>query len=225
AAIIIMAVIGLINFQGIHHAWLASRHDGIAAIVTFVATLGFAPHLDNGILIGAGLAIGLFLYRTMQPRVAILGRHADGNLRDREVFPELPKCPEVIILRFDGRLYFANVPYFEDAVLAAVADNPQAQILLIAGSAINEVDASGQEALRNLVRRLRGAGVEVMFSGLKKQIYDVLRATHLEEDLGLTNFYATDEEALAAIGARLGAETIAPLLCRPVAGVQAQSGQ
>ena len=220
AAIIIMAVIGLINFQAIHHAWLANRHDGIAAIVTFVATLGFAPHLDNGILIGAGLAIGLFLYRTMQPRVALLGRHADGNLRDRAVFPDLPACPEVIILRFDGRLYFANVPYFEDAVLAAVADNPQAQVLLIAGSAINEVDASGQEALRNLVRRLRGAGVEVMFSGLKKQIHDVLRATHLEEDLGPTNFYSTDEQALAAIGERLGAETLAPLLRRPVAGVQ-----
>jgi SulP family sulfate permease len=58
AAVIIMAVVGLVNFGAIKHAWQASRHDGIAAIVTFVATLAFAPHLDNGILIGAGLAIG-----------------------------------------------------------------------------------------------------------------------------------------------------------------------
>ena len=52
-----------------------------AAIVTFVATLAFAPHLDNGILVGAGLAIGLYLYRTMTPRLAIPARHPDGTSR------------------------------------------------------------------------------------------------------------------------------------------------
>jgi hypothetical protein len=57
AAVIIMAVIGLVNFGAVKHAWQANRHDGIAAVVTFVATLAFAPHLDNGIMVGAGLAI------------------------------------------------------------------------------------------------------------------------------------------------------------------------
>ena len=69
-----MAVVGLVNFKAIKHAWHAHKHDGIAAMVTFVATLAFAPHLDNGIMVGAGLAIVLYLYRTMSPRVAILGR-------------------------------------------------------------------------------------------------------------------------------------------------------
>ena len=74
AAVIIMAVIGLINFGAIKHAWQANKHDGIASVVTFVATLAAAPHLDKGIMVGAGLAIILYLYRTMSPRVAILGR-------------------------------------------------------------------------------------------------------------------------------------------------------
>ncbi|MDP2822859.1 MAG: SulP family inorganic anion transporter, partial [Sulfuritalea sp.] len=74
AAVIIMAVIGLINFGAIKHAWQANKHDGIASVVTFVATLAAAPHLDKGIMVGAGLAIMLYLYRTMTPRVAILGR-------------------------------------------------------------------------------------------------------------------------------------------------------
>ena len=56
AAIILMAVINLINFDAMRHAWQAHRHDGIAAAATFIATLGFAPHLDAGILAGAGLA-------------------------------------------------------------------------------------------------------------------------------------------------------------------------
>jgi len=152
AAVIIMAVIGLINFGAIKHAWQANRHDGIASIVTFIATLAFAPHLDNGILVGAGLAIVLYLYRTMQPRVAILGRFHDGTLRDAKV-NNLPPSEVVTAVRFDGRLYFANVSYFEDTILEAVANNPKASYLLVVGDAINEIDASGEEVMHQVVER------------------------------------------------------------------------
>ncbi len=104
AAVIIMAVSGLINFSAIKHAWQVHRHDGIAAAVTFVATLAFAPHLDNGILLGAAIAIVLFLYRTMKPRVARLGRHIDGTLRDVKVYPEMATSEHVVPVRFDGQL-------------------------------------------------------------------------------------------------------------------------
>jgi SulP family sulfate permease len=160
AAVIIMAVVGLVNFAAIKHAWQASRHDGIAAIVTFVATLAAAPHLDSGILVGAGLAIGLYLYRTMTPRVAILGRHADGTLRDARLH-NLPAIEVVTAVRFDGRLYFANVAFFEDAILEAVAANPKAHYLLVVGEGINELDASGEEVMHHLVERLRGNGVNM----------------------------------------------------------------
>jgi SulP family sulfate permease len=210
AAIIIMAVIGLINFEAIRHAWKANRHDGIAAAVTFVATLAFAPHLDNGIIVGAGLAIGLYLYRTMKPRVAILGRHADGNLRDLAVHPGLPHSKEVIALRFDGRLYFANVPYFEDAVLEAIAANPGARYLLVVGDGMNELDASGEEVIHHVVDHLRNAGVEIGFSGLKKQVRDVMHATGLDTVIGEASFFANEDAAFDAIGRLLGEEAVAP---------------
>jgi SulP family sulfate permease len=198
AAVIIMAVVGLVNFKAVKHAWLASRHDGVAAVVTFVATLAFAPHLDNGILVGAGLAVMLYLLRTMTPRVAILGRYHDGTLRDAKVH-NLPASDIVTAVRFDGRLYFANVAYFEDAILEAVAANPKARYLLVVGDAINELDASGEEVMHHLVQRLRDNGVTVVFSGLKKQVVDVMRATGLLDYLGEHNLYATADRALEAI--------------------------
>ncbi|MBI5040951.1 MAG: sulfate permease, partial [Gammaproteobacteria bacterium] len=137
AAIIIMAVIGLVNFQAVKHAWHANRHDGIAAVVTFIATLAFAPHLDNGIMVGAGLALVLFLMRTMKPRVAQLGRYKDGTLRDISVNPGLPTSEHVVAMRFDGQLYFANVSFFEDTVLTALADHPKATYFLVVGDGIN----------------------------------------------------------------------------------------
>lgn len=203
AAVIIMAVIGLINVAAVKHAWQANRHDGIAAVVTFLATLGFAPHLDNGILVGAGLAIGLYLYRTMSPRVAILGRYHDGTLRDAKV-NSLPASDVVTAVRFDGRLYFANVSYFEDAILEAVAANPKAPFLLIVADGVNEMDASGEEVVHHIVDRLRGNGVTVVFSGLKKQVIDVMRATGLFDVITQANIFATADQALTAIYARAG---------------------
>ena len=201
AAVIIMAVIGLINFTAIKHAWEANRHDGVAAVVTFLATLAYAPHLDKGIMVGAGLAIVLFLYRTMTPRVAILGRYHDGTLRDAHVH-NLPASDVVTAVRFDGRLYFANVSYFEDAILEAVSNNPNAHYLLVVGDAINEIDASGEEVIHHLVQRLNATGVVMLFSGLKKQVLDVMQATGLRDEIGEQRFFPTAELALERIYAR-----------------------
>ncbi|MEO5348727.1 MAG: sulfate permease [Magnetococcus sp. YQC-3] len=200
AAVIMMAVVGLVNLKAIQHAWHASRHDGIAALFTFVATLGFAPHLDKGILAGAGLAILLFLYRTMRPRVAVLGRFADGSLRDMAVYPDLPHDERIIVVRFDGQLYFANAAYFGDQILAAMADQPQAKYLLLVGDGINQLDASGEEVIRRLQADLQENGMVLLFSGLKRQVLEVMRSTGLFAQLGGDeNIFSTSEIALKHI--------------------------
>lgn len=155
-------------------------------------------------MIGAGLAILLFLYRTMKPRVAQLGRYPDGTLRDIKVNPTLPTSPHIIAMRYDGSLYFANVAYFEDTVLELVAKKPDAKYLLVVGDAINQLDASGEEVVHHLVERLRDAGLQVVFSGLKKQVLDVMRSTGLFGVIGQDNIFATEDQAIAAIYQRLG---------------------
>lgn len=212
AAIILMAVINLINFDAIRHAWQAHRHDGFAAVATFIATLGFAPHLDAGILAGAGLAIVLYLYRTMTPRIAILSRHADGTLRDAQLHG-LPLSEHIIALRFDGQLYFANVPYFEDALLAAVAAHPGARHLLIVGDGINQLDASGEEMIRHLVERLHASGVSVVFSGLKQQVLQVMHNTGLYDFIGEGNLFRTEDNAIDALFERIDDPTFNRATC------------
>ncbi len=206
-AIIIMAVTGLINVSAVKHAWQASRHDGIAAVVTFVATLAFAPHLDSGIMVGTVLALGLYLYRTMTPRVAVLGRHSDGTLRDTMVYPDIPTGKQMVAVRFDGSLYFANVSYFEDAVLGAVASQPDTKVVLIVGNGINQLDASGEEVIHHLLDRLKASDVSLVFSGLKKQVLDVMRATGLYDAITESNLFATEDQAIAEIYRRMGQPT------------------
>ncbi|MGQ0751192.1 MAG: SulP family inorganic anion transporter [Betaproteobacteria bacterium] len=202
AAVIMAAVGSLINFRAIRHAWSAQRHDGIAAVVAFVATLGFAPHLDTGILVGGALAIVLFLYRTMRPRIAVLSRHPDGTLRDARLHG-LPTSDHIIVIRFDGSLYFANVPYFEEALLQEAARSPRARYILIVADGINEIDGSGVEAIRHMVDRLKSAGVAMVFSGLKMQVLQVMEKTGLHALIGVQNFFRTEEAALDAIYRRI----------------------
>lgn len=198
AAIIMMAVVSLFNFGAIKDAWKAHRHDGVAAMVTFIATLVVAPNLDHGILIGAGLAITLYLLRSMKPRVAQLSRHADGTLRDAKVH-NLAVSESIVVVRYDGNLYFANVSYFEDAILGAAADNPKAKYILVVGDGINELDASGEEVIHHLVHRLHDNGVTLVFSGLKKQVLEVMQRTDLYNYIGEQNFFRTEDMALEAI--------------------------
>lgn len=213
AAVIMMAVIGLVNFSAIQHAWHASKHDGAAAIVTFVATLGFAPHLDRGIMIGAGLSIFLFLFRAMRPRVAVLGLYQDGTLRDLAIHPNLPTDDRIVLIRFDGQLFFANTTYFEDSVLTAVANKPQAQYILVIGDGINQLDASGEEVIHHLVERMAEHGITIIFSGLKRQVLEVMRSTGLFANIGgEKNVFSTKDHALVEIYQRMGDHTHCPLL-------------
>lgn len=203
AAVIMMAVIGLINVKAVHHAWKAQRQDGIVAIVSFVLTLAFAPHLDKGILIGAGLALILYLYRTMQPRVAVLARHPDGTLRDAELFG-LDTCKNISMIRFDGSLYFANTSYFEDRVQERVATKPELKYVIVLADGINQVDATGEEMLSHLSERLHAAGIEMLFAGVKKQVMDVFERTGFRQHLGEEHFFRTEEQALDYVWKKLG---------------------
>ena len=219
AAVVIMAVFGLINFSSIKHIWVANKHDGIAAMVTFFATIASAPKLDHGIVFGAVLAVVLYLYRSMRPRVSVLGRYKDGALRDVKINKDVPTDDNIVAVRFDGSLYFANVSYFEDTMLKAISTYPDAKFLLVVGDAINQIDASGEEVLHHLVERLNDSDVTVVFSGLKRQILEVLYATHLYDVIGEQNIFKDEDLALDEIYKRLKLDavgSVCPLKRQPV---------
>jgi len=195
AAVIIMAVINLIKVEPIIHAWKAQPHDGVVAVVTFVLTLYMAPHLDKGIIVGVALSIGLFLYRSMRPRVAVLSRFHDGTMRDIAVH-HLPTSPKISVVRFDGSLYFANAGYFETKVLEVVAANPELRYIIIDGQAINQLDATGEEVLHHLAERLQKNGIQLLVARMKKQFMDTIRKTGLLATIGPEHFFSRIQFAL-----------------------------
>ncbi|MGD8251564.1 MAG: SulP family inorganic anion transporter, partial [Desulfobacterales bacterium] len=198
AAVIMMAVIGLVNVSGFMHAWKAQWYDGAISIITFVCTLLFAPHLDKGIMVGVILSLGVFLYKSMRPKVASLARHEDEALRCVEEHG-LKECDHIAVIRFDGPLFFANSSYLEDQITDRMQAKPQLRHILIVSNGINDIDASGEEILSLLVDRVRSAGLDLSFSGVNESVMKVLKRTYLIAKIGEDHIFPTMEKAIATI--------------------------
>lgn len=188
AAVIMMAVVGLVNTSGFMHAWKAQWYDGAISITTFLVTLAYAPHLDKGIMVGVGLSMGVFLYKSMRPVVASLSMHEDKVLKSAK-HHRLKGCKHIAVVRFDGALFFANASYLDEQVIKFRSEMPDLRYILLDASGINDMDASGEEALALLVARVRSAGIGFAISSAKGTIMAVLERTHLLDKIGRENFY------------------------------------
>lgn len=196
SAIIIMSVVSLFTPKAIIHAWKTTRADGIASVTTFVLTLYFCPDILYGILAGAAVAIIFHLKAAMAPRVCFAEEHADGTWRDAQE-TGLEVNAEYPLIRFDGRLFFANIGHFEDTVLGACDSYPQAKAILILASGINDLDNSGVYALKRLAENLKQREVGFGFVGVKKQVLEVMERGGVIDVIGEKNLYRTVEEARA----------------------------
>lgn len=196
AAIIIMAVADLVDFKEMMVAMKVDKFDGISAWITFLASLLFAPHIVNGILIGGTVALGLHLYKTMKPHVEVI-TNLEIHCADDQGNLSQARNP---VMRFDGQLYFANVSYFEDTVMHIFDENPQAERILVEASGINEIDASGIAMLQELVKNLRQQNKDLAFIGLKPHILAIMGRSGFYASLSQDNFYSTLGDARARYG-------------------------
>jgi MFS superfamily sulfate permease-like transporter len=198
AAIIMMAVVGLVNVRGFIHVWRAQWYDGAISIITFAATLVFAPHLERGILMGVILSVLVFLYKSMRPKVVDLSLDVDRALHDA-VASGLEECRYIDVVRFDGPLFFANASYLEDQIRNRRRTKKDLKHIIISAGSINDLDASGEEALSLTIDRVRSAGIDISFSGVNRAVMNVLKRTHLIIKIGEDHIYPTIETAIGAI--------------------------
>jgi SulP family sulfate permease len=210
AAVILQAVGNLLDFPAIRLAWRADRDDGACALLSFAATLAFAPQIQFGILCGASLSLILLIYRDMTPRVALLGLHEDGTYRDAARFGLPHPHPQIVILRFDGPLHFVNAACFEDAFLQAARALPEVKVIIVSAAGVNTIDASGLHTLTQLVDRSTDQGQQVAFCGLKKQVIEAMERDGLWARISPHAAYRIEQQAVDAEAAQLGAPKAPP---------------
>jgi len=201
ATIIVMAILHLINFAPIRHAWKVEKHDGVVGALTFVLTLIFAPHLENGIAFGIIMSLGLFIYRTMQPRFSEFSAR-DGSkffisVTDNDEDESKDESVNAVkIVKFSGSLYFANAAYFENKMLELIAKNrEQLKYIIVDVTGINQIDASGEDVLSSLVELCSISGIEILFARAEG-IEAVLQRSGFISKFGEGRFFNRRAEAL-----------------------------
>ncbi len=205
AAVIMVAVAGLVKIEPIKHAWKVHRHDGIIAVVVFIVTLIVAPHLEQGVLVGVLLSLGLFLYRTMSPRLVEVGRHEDTTLRNASRF-DLATSDTVSIFRYDGDLYFANAGYLEGKLLNLIAEKPDLKVVILDIEAVDQLDSTGEEMLKNLFDRLESAGIDLYIARGKRHIIQAFERSGLYLHIGEERFFRQRTDAVKAAKEKMGDE-------------------
>ena len=192
AATIIVAVLSLVDFGILKRTWAYSKPDFVAVLATLLATLGLG--VETGLVVGVAVSLALYLFRTSRPHIASVGL-VPGTEHFRNVLrhPVLVS-PQLLSLRVDESLYFANARSLEDRVNDAVAAMPELRHVVLQCSAINDIDASALESLEAIEHRLKEAGIALHLSEVKGPVMDRLQRTdflqHLSGQVFLTHYQA-----------------------------------
>jgi high affinity sulfate transporter 1 len=208
AAVVIAAVIGLVDVPALR--WLArvNRVDFALAIAAFLGVVAF------GVLPGIGIAIGLsmlaFLWRSWHPYDAVLGRVSGRKgYHDVRRHPEAALVPGLLLYRFDAPLFFANAGVFQERLLRAVEQAPQpVRRVVVAAEPITDVDTTAADMLIEIARELADGGVELGVAEMKGPAKDKLEAYGLLQLIGEDRFYSTVGDAVHDYVADHGVEWI-----------------
>ena len=180
AATIVVAVLSLVDIDAILRTFKYSKSDFASMLVTIVCVLLIG--VETGILVGVSLSLLLFLWRTSQPHIAIVGL-VPGTEHFRNVDRyEVITHPSILTLRIDESLYFANAGYLEDKIYEQVALKPDVKHVILMCSAVNMIDASALESLSAISHRLNSSNVNFHLSEVKGPVMDSLKHSDFFEN-------------------------------------------
>lgn len=192
AATIIIAVLSLIDITILKRTWRYDKSDFLAVSTTIVVTLFWG--VEAGVACGVVLSIALHMYRTSKPHIAEVGL-IEGTQHFRNVRRyQVVTVPEILTLRPDESLFFANASYLEDLVRRLVYERDEIAHVILLCSAVNEIDYSALEMLTSLDQELSDQGIKLHLSEVKGPVMDKLKMIGLPERLS-GNIYISQFEA------------------------------
>lgn len=198
AAIIIVAVTGLIDIKEARHFFKIKKTDGWTWLLTFFTALAFGG--EKGILIGLAFSLLIFLWRSAHPHVAELGYLKEENIfRNIKRYPEAQVFPDMVVLRVDASLYFANMGFLKDFFLKRLAEKPSIKWVVLDFSGVNDMDGVAIDSLEEMMKSHGEKEIQFIFTDVKGPVRDLISKAGWEEKFGRPIHYPTLHHALRQI--------------------------
>lgn len=199
AAIVLVAVTGLVDIKDARHLFHLKRIDGWTLVATFVSTLALGS--IKGILVGVVLSLLVFIRRSAYPQIVELGySQKEGVFRNLRRFPEARVYPGVLLLRIDSSLYFANLEFVRDLLEKRIIERPETRWVIFDFSSVNDMDAPAIDALEEIMARYGERKIRFFFAGMKGPLRDRVAHAGWEEKYGEAFQYPSLQQALKSIG-------------------------
>ncbi|MDH3321877.1 MAG: SulP family inorganic anion transporter, partial [Flavobacteriaceae bacterium] len=196
AAIIIVAAYGLLDFTMPKRLIYYNKRDLIILIVTLFMTVFIG--IKEGVLTGVILSIVMLIFKSTKPHIAILGNVPETHFyRNIDRFKDVIINEEILIIRFDAQLHFANTTYFKDKLQEFARDKgDQLKLLIIDGESLNALDSSAIYALDEILDYFSNLGIAVAFTGLKGPVRDSLAKSGLMKKIRYDHCFMSIHEAV-----------------------------
>ncbi|MGH9011848.1 MAG: SulP family inorganic anion transporter [Acidimicrobiia bacterium] len=207
AAVVIMAVAGLVDVREARRLWTVKRSDFWLLALAFSGTLLFGVELGLGISVVASLAV--VLRQTTRPHIAVLGRiPGTTQFRNVERSPSAVTTDGVVVVRVDAPLYFANLDYLREKLSNLEEEQDgQMRVLVLDASSVTELDSSADTALVEIADDFASRDVKFYLAGVKGRLLDVMRRSGSYQRLGSERFFLSDDEAVRHAEATLDARS------------------
>jgi sulfate permease, SulP family len=199
AALIMVAVSGLIDVKEAVRLFHVKPVDGWTLVATFAVTLFLGS--ETGILAGVAFSLTVFIWRSAHPHAAELGFLEEERVfRNLKRFPRGRTFPEALILRIDASLYFANLSFVEELLHRDLADRPGVKWVILDLSGVNDIDAVAVEALEEIMESYKAGGIRFVFAGMKGPVRDLVSRADWQRKVGEWMSPLSVEQALRKIG-------------------------
>lgn len=181
ASIIMVAVFGLIDIKYPKFLWKTRKEDFLMLLVAFIVTLSVG--IKEGIGFSVAMSLVAMIYRTTKPHFAVLGQLPDSRLfRNIERSDNLIIRDDVLVIRYDSSLYFANTSHFVDTMKKQIEAKGNAlKLVILQSSSISHIDSTAYLALTDLIQELEGLNIKFYFSSLIGPIRDFLENAGVDE--------------------------------------------
>ncbi|MFO7680247.1 MAG: sulfate permease [Chloroflexota bacterium] len=205
-AIVIHAVWHSINLRKVGQYRQITTLDFVTSVTALVGVLLLG--LLQGLLLAAFLGLAALLFGAKRRNTSVLGKVPDTTMyRSLDNFPEGETYPGLLILRFDGTLFYANTPDFISAVRQAVAAaDPPPKVFLIDGESMNDIDATAVIVLKEFQAELARAGTEMRLARMKTSVMAVIQRSPLYAAIPPEHYYLTVQDAVDAYLAEYGSQ-------------------
>ena len=197
AAVVIVAALSLADLPALARFARLRRSSLVLSLVASAGVIFLG--VLQGIVVAIVLAILLFFRRNWWPHGTVLAEVPElGGWHAVSVHPEGRQVDGIVVFRWEAPLFFANACQFRDQVRALVRDSSPAYVVLQC-EAVTDIDVTAAEVLKDLDEELNAKGVHLAFVELRDRLADLIVRYDLDATLQAEHFYASVEEAVAAL--------------------------